>query len=112
MKPSDMPIEVWEAMCTKCGKCCTEKVEIDDKIYISKKYCRFLDQVSMECKVYEDRFQAEPGCMTVDRGIKVGIFPSDYPYIEKIEGYEPAIEEWDDPAITEAIREVLGHDAV
>ena len=111
MNPRDLPHEVWEGLCTKCGKCCTEKVDIDGTIYISKKYCRFLDLVSKECTVYEKRFEAEPGCMEVEAGIKVGIFPSDCPYIEGIEGYKPAVEEWDDPQITEAIREILGDDA-
>ena len=112
MNPSDLPLDVWEAMCTQCGKCCTEKVELDGQVYISKKYCRFLDTETKKCRVYEERFEAEPGCMTVDEGIKVGVFPSDCPYIEDIEGYKPAIDEWDDPAITDAIREILGDDAV
>ncbi|MEE9392069.1 MAG: YcgN family cysteine cluster protein [Planctomycetota bacterium] len=112
MNPKKLAIEVWEALCTKCGKCCTEKVEIDGTIYISKKYCRFLDQTTMECEVYENRFEAEPGCATVDKGLKMGIFPADCPYVEGIEGYVPAREEWDDPLITEAIRDILGEDSV
>ena len=112
MNPKDLPPEVWEALCRKCGKCCTEKVEIDGQIYLSKKYCRFLDKSTMQCTVYENRFEAEPECSSVEQGIPVGIFPGDCPYVADIEGYRAPIEEWDDPAIDAAIREILGDDAV
>lgn len=112
MRPQDMPLEVWEALCRKCGKCCTEKVDINDRIYMSKKYCRFLDKKTMQCSVYEDRHVAEPGCMSVPDGVKAGIFPADCPYVQTVEGYIPAIEKWDNPAIDEAIREILGDDAI
>ena len=112
MKPEDLPLEVWEELCTRCGKCCTEKVEVDGTIYISKKYCRFLDPETKLCTVYENRFEAEPGCMEVPEGVKAGIFPADCPYIEGIKGYKPAVEEWDDPAVDEAIRELIGEDAL
>lgn len=112
MKPQDMPLEVWEALCTHCGKCCTEKIDLDGTIYISKKYCRFFDTKEMRCSVYERRFEAEPGCSDVPKGVKMGIFPADCPYIEGVKNYKPALEEWDDPAVTEAIRELLGDDAV
>ena len=29
MNPRDLPHDVWEALCRQCGKCCTEKVEIE-----------------------------------------------------------------------------------
>ena len=112
MKPTDMPLEVWEALCRKCGKCCSEKIDIDGRIYSSKKYCRFLDTSVMQCTVYEDRFVAEPGCLSVPEGVKVGVFPADCPYIQDVEGYVPTVEEWDNPAIDQAIREILGEDAV
>lgn len=111
MNPRDLPVEVWEALCTRCGKCCTEKAEIDGVIYISKKYCRFLDPESKSCTVYENRFVAEPGCMPFEKGLKMGIFPSDCPYVEDIEGYVAPVEEWSDPEITATIRELLGDDA-
>lgn len=112
MNPSDMPHEVWEALCRQCGKCCTEKVEIDGKIYLTKKYCRFLDTKTKRCQVYENRFEAEPECSSVADGIPVGIFPADCPYVKDIEGYEAPVESWDNPAIDAAIREILGDDAV
>lgn len=112
MDPRDLPEEVWESLCRKCGKCCAEKVEIDGKIYLSRKYCRFLDPKTKLCRVYDDRFEAEPECSDVPSGIPLGLFPADCPYIQDIEGYEPPIDTWDDPAIDAAIREILGEDAV
>ncbi|MCB9833442.1 MAG: hypothetical protein H6807_13310 [Planctomycetes bacterium] len=112
MNPRDLPIEVWEALCRRCGKCCTEKVEVDGKIYITKKYCRFLDPETKLCRVYENRFEAEPGCVDVPAGIKMGVFPADCPYVADIRKYQAAIEVWDDPAIDEAIRELIGEDAL
>lgn len=112
MNPKDLPPEVWEALCTQCGKCCAEKAEIDGRVYITKKFCRFFDKGTKLCKVYERRFEAEPTCTDVASGIPLGVFPSDCPYIKDIEGYRPAIEVWDDPAIDAAIRELLGPDAL
>lgn len=111
MNPRDLPLEVWEALCTRCGKCCTEKVEIDGKLYMAKVACRFLDPATKLCSVYERRFDAEPGCVEVAEGISLGVFPADCPYVKDIEGYQAPIEEWSDPEITAAIRELLGDDA-
>ena len=111
MNPREMPLEVWEALCRKCGKCCTEKIEIDDVIYMSKAHCRFLDKKTLQCKVYENRFEAEPDCSDVPTGIKNGIFPADCPYVQDVENYQAPVESWDNPAITRAIREILGEDA-
>ena len=44
MEPANLPKEVWEALCTKCGKCCAEKIEFQGRIYITKKFCRFFDK--------------------------------------------------------------------
>ena len=112
MDPASLPPEVWEAICRRCGKCCAEKVEIDDRIYVTRKMCRFLDPGSRSCTVYPDRFRAEPECLSTVEGLPSMVFPRDCPYTLGIEGYVPPVEEWDDPRIDEAIREVLGDDAV
>ncbi len=112
MNPKDLPNEVWESLCRRCGKCCTEKVEVDGVIYMSRAYCRFLDPSTKQCTVYENRFEAEPDCTDVPSGIQSGIFPADCPYVQDIEDYQAPKEEWDDPAITDAIRSILGGDAL
>jgi uncharacterized cysteine cluster protein YcgN (CxxCxxCC family) len=107
MKPEDLPDAAWEALCRRCGKCCTEKVDIDGAIYLTRFVCRFLDKVTKQCLVYEDRFEAEPSCSDVKSGIPLGLFPMDCPYVQSIENYKAPIESWDDPAIDEAIEEIF-----
>jgi len=108
MDPQKLPPEVWEALCRRCGKCCAEKVEVDDTVYITKKMCRFHDPKTRLCTVYPDRFRAEPDCLSTMEGLPVMVFPADCPYTKGIEGYVPPKEEWDDPAVDEAILELLG----
>jgi hypothetical protein len=112
MDPLKLPPEVWEALCRRCGKCCAEKVDIDGTIYITKKMCRFLDKTTRRCTVYVDRYRAEPECLSTLEGLPMLVFPPDCPYTKTIEGYEPPVEHWDDPAVDAAIREILGDDAV
>jgi uncharacterized cysteine cluster protein YcgN (CxxCxxCC family) len=112
MNPSQLPPEVWEALCRRCGKCCAEKVEVDGKIYITRKMCRFLNTESRQCTVYKDRFRAEPDCLSTLEGLPMMVFPADCPYTKTIENYIPPLEDWDDPAVDAAIRELLGEDAL
>ena len=112
MDPHKLPPEVWEALCRRCGKCCAEKVDLDGTIYITKKMCRFLDTKTRQCTVYADRYRAEPDCLPTMEGLPMMVFPADCPYTKGITAYEPPVEEWDDPAVDEAIRELLGDDAV
>lgn len=112
MNPKDLPLSVWEALCRQCGKCCTEKVVHEGKIYMTAKYCRFLNTETKRCEVYSNRFAAEPDCTDVPTGVKHGIFPPDCPYVKDIEGYEGAIENWDSSEVTELVIELLGEDAL
>lgn len=56
----------WEALCDGCGKCCLNKIEIKNKICFTNVRCRFLDQQSCLCKVYENRFEAMYDCRDID----------------------------------------------
>lgn len=112
MDASNIPPEVWEALCRRCGKCCAEKVIVEDRLYVTRKFCRFLDLKSRGCTVYPNRFRAEPECVSTFEGLKTLIFPADCPYTKGIPDYLPPIETWDDPEVDAAIREVLGEDAV
>lgn len=107
MNPDDLPQKAWEALCRKCGKCCTEKVDIDGRIYLTRHFCRFLDQKTNLCSVYENRFEAEPECSDVKSGIPLGLFPGDCPYVQSIKDYTAPVESWDDPAIDQAIAEIF-----
>ena len=107
MNPNNLPEAAWEALCRRCGRCCTEKVDIDGAIYLTRHYCRFLNKATLLCDVYEHRFEAEPSCSDVKSGLPLGLFPADCPYVQSIENYNAPIEEWDDPAIDKAIDEIF-----
>jgi hypothetical protein len=112
MEQHSVPLEVWESLCTKCGKCCAEKVEIDGTVYLTARYCRHFDPATKECRVYDRRFETEPDCRPVGEGIKTHLFPSDCPYVKDIPGYRGPVEHWNNDLIDAAIIDVLGVDAV
>ncbi len=64
-KLSEMNQTEWELLCDGCGKCCLNKLEIDNKIYFTCVKCRFLDSNSCLCRIYENRFQKVPDCRNV-----------------------------------------------
>ena len=54
----------WEALCTRCGLCCFEKIENErGTIFFTRTPCRYLDIATRECKVYEQRFAINPECV-------------------------------------------------
>jgi uncharacterized cysteine cluster protein YcgN (CxxCxxCC family) len=62
---SELSPEEWEALCDGCGICCLYKIEDQDsgEIHLTNVACRFLDEVSCVCKLYEDRKSAMPTCV-------------------------------------------------
>lgn len=110
MDPAQLPPEVWEAICRRCGKCCAEKVEIDGEMYLTRHMCRFLDLKTRRCSVYPERFRAEPDCRSTFEGLPRMIFPADCPYVAGRKDYRAPIEKWDDPEIDQLIDEALGRD--
>ena len=87
----------WEQRCRRCGRCCYEKIEYQDRIYYTDQPCDKLDLKTSLCSVYEDRHVAKPQCMaltseTLDRGI----LPADCPYVADIPAYR-APQLWEDP---------------
>lgn len=54
----------WDSRCKQCGRCCFEKIEDErGNIFYTQTACRFLDVVSRECKIFERRFEINPGCV-------------------------------------------------
>ena len=92
MDASSLPPEVWEALCRRCGRCCTEKVLSAGRVVLTTRPCRFLDGATRTCSVYGDRFRAEPGCVSSVEGLARGVFPADCPYTFGIPGYRPPLE--------------------
>jgi uncharacterized protein len=75
----------WEALCNKCGKCCYEAYEIDDKWVRTGVPCKFLDVLDKTCHVYSHRFQAEEGCTRVTPSLVLkGILPEDCSYHDEV----------------------------
>ncbi|HEY5523463.1 MAG TPA: YkgJ family cysteine cluster protein [Desulfuromonadaceae bacterium] len=54
----------WDSSCLQCGRCCFEKIEDErGNIFYTMTACRFLDVVSRQCKIFERRFEINPGCI-------------------------------------------------
>lgn len=79
------------ARCRRCGRCCFAKLIIRDRIVYTPYPCRHLDIDTRLCTVYEKRHEVNPECLTVERGIQLGVFPPDCPYVSDLPGYIPPI---------------------
>jgi uncharacterized protein len=82
-----MQREEWEKICRKCGKCCYEKVDLGGGLvkYLDEP-CVHLDTEKKVCKVYENRGEAEPDCITLTEEL-VRYFhwlPEDCAYVEYV----------------------------
>jgi len=54
----------WEAQCNGCGSCCFEKFENErGTIFYTQTPCRYLDVVTRQCRIYENRFSINPECV-------------------------------------------------
>lgn len=54
----------WETKCNGCGSCCFEKFENDrGTIFYTQTPCRYLDVVTRQCRIYENRFSINPECV-------------------------------------------------
>ena len=76
-----------EALCRRCGRCCYAKVILDGEMYYTDIPCEFLDLATKACTIYERRFELNPECLSIERGIRMGVFPADCPYVAGIAGY-------------------------
>ena len=54
----------WETLCKGCGNCCFEKIEDEQgTIFYTQTACRYLDVVSRQCRIYDNRFIINPECV-------------------------------------------------
>jgi len=81
-----------DALCDRCGRCCYEKLVVDDLVLFTSKFCEYLDEDTKLCTIYEERHITNPKCLSVDVGIKFSVFPADCPYVADLPGYKPPIE--------------------
>ena len=90
--PSKADQEASEAMCRRCGKCCRDKYIIGDSIYFGGGSCRHLDPDTNLCTIYENRHEINPQCLSVEKGIDLGVFPAGCPYVADKPRYVPPLE--------------------
>jgi uncharacterized protein len=63
-KAKTMNDSEWEQICTRCGLCCFEKIENEKgAIFFTRTPCRYLDIITRECRIYENRFAINPECV-------------------------------------------------
>jgi len=83
-----------EDLCRRCGRCCYAKLLYDDELVYLPFPCPHLDEKTRLCTVYERRFEVNPDCLTLEEGIRLGVFPADCPYVAGLENYKPPREAW------------------
>ena len=76
-------------LCEKCGRCCYAKLIINGEVVYTPFPCPYLDEQTRLCTIYERRHERNPHCLTVEMGIRLGVFPADCPYVRDIPGYVP-----------------------
>ena len=58
----------WESICRRCGKCCLVKLEDEEtgEVYYTNVVCKYFDEETMSCSVYEKRTTLVPECLKLD----------------------------------------------
>ncbi len=95
-----------ESLCRKCGRCCCRKFIVGGRVYFTPFYCIHLDPETRLCRVYHHRFQVNPICIPVSRGMARGVFPVDCPYVAGHQGYEPPVADQDFFGLGELAKEI------
>mgnify|MGYP007042373913 CR=1 FL=1 len=76
----------WEQLCRRCGICCYEKHYTTRGLSIDfRAPCRYLDEKSRLCTVYEQRFRLCPECrrMTIFQALFSLYLPASCGYVQK-----------------------------
>ncbi len=94
-----------EALCRRCGRCCYEKYVVEERVFTTRTPCPHLDTRTRRCTVYDRRTEVNPRCVTVEEGIRLGVFPADCPYVQGVAGYVPSEEGWLDDDLVRWIEE-------
>ena len=78
----------WESVCSRCGRCCYEKIDFEERIYYTQLPCEHLDPETKLCRVYDKRDAQRPGCVRLNpENVKRGFLPADCAYVVDIEDY-------------------------
>jgi hypothetical protein len=76
----------WEENCRRCGQCCFEKDNRAGVVVINfRAPCRFLDESTRLCTVYENRFTMCRDChkMTILHALFVSYLPESCGYVRR-----------------------------
>jgi len=83
-----------EKLCRRCGRCCYAKIIRGGEVVYMPFPCPHLDEKTKLCRVYPRRHEVNPNCLTIEEGIRIGVFPADCPYVAGLKRYKPPREEW------------------
>lgn len=86
-KKSEIRRERWEQLCKGCGVCCYEKKFSFTMGYYTdfSSPCRYLDEQTRRCTVYEKRFEVCKECkkMTIFHALFADFLPHSCGYVER-----------------------------
>jgi len=85
--------EAQEAKCLRCGRCCRDKYIVESRVYFAEGACRYFDPKTSLCTIYGDRHRINSACLTVEQGIRLGVFPKDCPYVAGLPDYVATAED-------------------
>ena len=75
----------WEALCNRCGQCCYESRWTGSGWEETGVPCGHLDEESLLCTAYGDRFAVEQDCIRVDASVVLrGMLPVECSYLEEL----------------------------
>lgn len=90
--------EEWEALCNRCGECCYESRWTGDGWEKTNIPCRMLDEETMLCRAYGDRFAVEDDCMRVTPSVVLsGMMPASCSYHDELHAVVEQEHGGDDP---------------
>ncbi len=75
----------WEELCARCGLCCYEKtLETNRLMYHLDAPCRCLDEQTMTCRIYTERFRENRDCrkMTILKAMFASYLPDSCGYVQ------------------------------
>ena len=96
-----------DALCRRCGKCCHEKLILEDEVIILDIPCQHLDVETNFCRIYHDRHERNRRCLPVAEAIKARALAADCPYVRGLPDYKPPIELTEHPEYADRIAALL-----
>jgi len=81
-------IETERNLCNDCpsslrGICCYNMLYLDGSLFtLTKHPCKYLNQKTRRCKIYNKRRENNPNCLTIEEMYVIGSFPKDCPYVK------------------------------